>query len=188
MGGSMQYFSCYLFHVSDVKGCIDTSGPGANGWLCTYVVDYFGSISLVWIAWLVLPRSRKFPAQSEGSRGNQRTEEQMSTYCCCLRGYPSRGGRLGGLLHYDVVCFVISFCAMAPLYVMAEEQEEVQGVALAEHWLRAKAVLYWCQVLYALLSLPFALFIIPVFSWLLTHATFTGYNENGACVEFAWRA
>jgi len=195
--GAMQYFRCYLFHISDVKGCIDTMGPGANEWLCTLIVDYFGSISLVWIAWLILPRSRKFPAHSEGPRGNRRTEEQMSIYCCCLKGYTSRGGRLGGLLHYDVVCFIISFCAVAPWYVMAEQQqkhleqgegEQAQEAALAEQWLRAKAVVYWCQVVYALLSLPFALFIIPVFSWLLTHSTFTGYNENGACVEFTWRA
>mmetsp|Transcript_52078 Transcript_52078/g.100688 ORF Transcript_52078/g.100688 Transcript_52078/m.100688 type:complete len:668 (-) Transcript_52078:41-2044(-) len=193
--GAMQYFCCYLFHINDVKGCIAARGPGANEWFWTLVVDYFGSISLVWIAWLVLPRSRKFPAQSERLRGNQQTEEQMSAYCCCLKGHLSRGGRLGGLLHYDVVCFVISFCAMAPMYVMAEKQEvhvaregdQAQAV-LAEQWLRAKAVVYWCQVVYALFSLPFALFIIPVFSWLLTHSTFTGFNENGACVEFAWRA
>lgn len=194
--GAMQYFRCYLFNISDVKGCIDARGPGANEWLITLIVDYFGSISLVWIAWLVLPRSRKFPVHSEGLRGNRRTEEQMSIYCCCLKGHTSRGGRLGGLLHYDVICFIISFCAVAPLYIMAEQQEahvgqegeKVQVVSLAELWLRAKAVVYWCQVVYALLSLPFAFFVIPVFSWLLTHSTFTGYNENGACVEFAWRA
>lgn len=182
--GAMQYNRCYMFYPQDTAGCIERAGPGANEWLCTLVLDYLGSISLVWVAWLILPCSRKFPSHVESMRGWSRREEERSTYCCCLEGVTNRGGRLGGLLSYDVVCFFLSFSIMATFYWVTNDPET--PLTREAMWGRAKAITYWCQVLYALFSLPFALFIVPVFSWLLTHSTFTGYNPNGACVEFAF--
>merc|ERR1712039_1066366 len=51
-----------------------------------------------------------------------------------------------------------------------------------------KEDLFWCKVLYGLLSLPFFPFMIPVFLQVLTHCEFTGYNESGACVAFDYPA
>lgn len=186
--GAMQYNRCYLLYSEDIRGCIQSAGPGATEWLCTLVVDYLGSISLVWIAWLVLPCSRKFPSHVESMRGWSRREEERSTYCCCLEGVITRGGRLAGLLSYDVICFWLSLMIMASIYWATNDPADWDWSAesISTRWARAKAVTYWCQVLYALFSLPFALFVVPVFSWLLTHSTFTGYNQHGALVEFAF--
>jgi len=158
------------------------------------VTDYFGSIALVWIAFLVLPRSKKFPTLLEKSSGLRRSDEDESLYCFCLRGVLSRGGRLGPLLRYDVVCFVFSFIVTSSIYFV-HERTLINGDVYARgdleklargRYLRAKAAVYWCQVVYSLFSLPFAFFVIPVVSRLLTHATFTGFNPQGACVEFAF--
>jgi len=186
--GAMEYNRCYMFFAGDIRSCIENSGPGANEWLCTLVLDYLGSITLVWVAWLALPYTRKFPSHVERMRGWTKREEARSPYCCCLEGVVSRGGRLAGLLSYDVICFVLSFTLMASFCWASTDSSDWDfgASALETRWRHAKAVVYWCQVLYALFSLPFALFVVPVFSWLLTHSTFTGFNQSGACVEFAF--
>merc|ERR1712070_356154 len=47
-----------------------------------------------------------------------------------------------------------------------------------------QANVYWCCVLYSLLSMPFAAFNIPAIHTLLIHGDPTGFNANGACVGF----
>ena len=56
------------------------------------------------------------------------------------------------------------------------------------HWsiledYQLRATLYWCRVLYGLLSLPFALFTVPLLFEALTHSRATGYKPNGECVR-----
>ena len=55
---------------------------------------------------------------------------------------------------------------------------------VAESW-RLREGLYWTKVLYALLSMPFFIFWLPVFQTILTHTIPTGFNANGACVSIA---
>merc|ERR1719401_3383779 len=56
--GAMEYYGCYLFAPLDLRACIDEHGPGATDWLSSLLMDYLGSITLVWIAFLALPLSR----------------------------------------------------------------------------------------------------------------------------------
>ena len=99
----------------------------------------------------------------------------------------------GGLPHHRIrrLCTCKSCCrwrarkaAVAKLAVMRE--------AVRAHWIRLqaeqevmqmRAVLYWCRILYALLSLPFFIFMLPFFDVALTRARPTGYDKNGKCVR-----
>merc|ERR550532_3428790 len=58
--GAMQYFSCYLFKADDLRRCNDEQGPGTTDYLPAAIVDYVGSMCLVWVAFLLLPRSRRW--------------------------------------------------------------------------------------------------------------------------------
>merc|ERR1711972_1010360 len=122
-----------------------------------------------WIAFIILPCSSRFNTPADRrSRGIMKTKEQVELYCCCCPGVKSRGGRLANLLWYDMATFTFStgiFAAVPQMHNTAR---------------RAKVGVYWCKVLYSLLSLPFVLFVLPVCSWMLTHCTFTGYNVHGA--------
>merc|ERR1719401_1435997 len=47
---SMEYYACYLFAGAALRQCIDTRGPGATDWLSSLIMDYIGTLILVWIA------------------------------------------------------------------------------------------------------------------------------------------
>eukprot|EP00415_Alexandrium_ostenfeldii_P001112 UN1112 len=181
--GSMEMLVCYLSCREDLKHCFDTRGPGAKQMLAAIAMDYFGSVALVWTAFTMLPRSRKHPRLATLQRIT--TMQVRGTYCCCLEGVLTQGGRLWRLLRYDVVCFALSvtvFTIEYAVYAVSEGLEE----SVHAHVTRAKAVIYWGNCLYALLSLPFAFFIIPGLTRLLTHSAITGYNRHGELVEFAF--
>ena len=46
-----------------------------------------------------------------------------------------------------------------------------------------QALLYWTRVLYGLLSLPFAVFTLPLLFEALTNARPTAYDQRGVCVR-----
>jgi hypothetical protein len=46
-----------------------------------------------------------------------------------------------------------------------------------------RAAIFWCRVLYGLLSLPFVVFTLPLFFEAFTHSRPTGYTERGDCVR-----
>mmetsp|Transcript_115850 Transcript_115850/g.362420 ORF Transcript_115850/g.362420 Transcript_115850/m.362420 type:complete len:334 (+) Transcript_115850:1-1002(+) len=181
--GAMQQYSCYVFHEDDLRRCVNSRGPGATQCLWSIVFDYFGSVALVWVAFLVLPRSNKHPKRA--TLRHATTMERRGTYCCCLQGVVTRGGRLRRLLRYDVTCFGLSLAVFVSTCVMRPAS---QGFEDSTHVLlvHVKSAIYWGNCLYALLSLPFIFFVIPVFSWLLTHSVVTGYNTHGALVEFTF--
>jgi len=182
--GAMRYYACYLFDGGDLRGCIDTNGPGSSDWLSSEIFDYVGSIVLVWIAFLALPLS------SVHLSGHRKTSEhEVKVYCCCLRGVPTRGGRLRWLLRYDIVAFALSVAAYVPIYIMksAESQDEHRMHQPQVPLVHAKETVYWCRILYSLLSLPFVLFTVPLCGRVLTRSVYTGYNEFGACVTFRYR-
>eukprot|EP00929_Paragymnodinium_shiwhaense_P058186 TRINITY_DN29138_c0_g1_i2.p1 TRINITY_DN29138_c0_g1~~TRINITY_DN29138_c0_g1_i2.p1 ORF type:complete len:795 (-),score=140.13 TRINITY_DN29138_c0_g1_i2:153-2537(-) len=174
--GAMQYYKCFIFSLDDLKTCVHSRGPGAAESVWGQLLDYTGSVVLVWIAFLSLPRSRTLRVLGNDLTPAAQPADDI-VYCFCCRGVRGRGGRLRRLLRYDVCCFIASFLVVAAMHIGAPE--------LTQNDLRA--ALYWCRVVYALLSLPFSLFVLPVFQQLLTHCIVTGFNEHGACVEFAFR-
>jgi len=181
--GAMRYYACYLFDGGDLRRCIDSNGPGSSDYLSSEIFDYVGSIVLVWIAFLALPLS------SVHLSGHRKTSEhEVKVYCCCLRGVPTRGGRLRWLLRYDVVAFALSVAMYVPMFMVksAEGQDENRRHP-HQALVHAKETVYWCRILYSILSLPFVLFAVPLCGRVLTHSVYTGYNEYGACVEFRYR-
>ena len=55
----------------------------------------------------------------------------------------------------------------------------------AEFGWKLRQVLFWTKALYSLLSLPFALFMMPLFYMLFSTAPATGYNKAGECCRLA---
>lgn len=180
MLGALQYFRCYSLDKENLLLCIDQSGPGASDLLGT-LVDYFGSVALVWTAFSLLPWSKPLAARTYVARGPDDCDSRKAA------GQESDGGRMRQLLVYDVRCFAISMAILTALTLATCNVDFLSSRRfhdfLKDPQLRAN--IYWCKVLYSLSSFPFTFFTIPVFLQVLTHTTPTGFNENGACVQFA---
>uniref|UniRef100_A0A7S2NLP0 Uncharacterized protein n=1 Tax=Alexandrium andersonii TaxID=327968 RepID=A0A7S2NLP0_9DINO len=181
--GSMEMLVCVLSYKDDLRHCVDRSGPGAKHLLVGMAVEYIGSVALVWIAFTMLPRSRKHPRLA--TLQHMSAMQIRGRYCCCLEGVLSQGGRLWRLLSYDIVCFGVSASAFTLEYAVYAASQGL-GDSLHPNLSCAKALMYWANCLYALLSLPFAFFLIPGLTRLLTHSVITGYNSHGELVEFAF--
>ena len=92
----------------------DTEGPGVSQDLVTSSVDFFGSCLLVWIAFLLLPCSRSFGGTRDLSED---LESHGKSSSCCEDYDQKRGGRLAGLLGYDLCCFLSSCDFLFPTYL-----------------------------------------------------------------------
>lgn len=158
-------------------------GPGANQDLFTGLVDFIGSTLLTWLAFVLLPTS----VRSAGMR-------EVTSATMIQENNREKGGRLQGLLGYDVVCFLLSTALCGFLtYVDASHLRpgglpqqpagwaEMQGDA--DTW-EGHTAIFWARVFYAFLSFPFVVFLIPGLNSVLTHTTATGFNRNGLCVPF----
>lgn len=99
---AVKYYMCVK---ADGHHTCDTEGPGVSQDLVTSSVDFFGSCFLVWIAFLLLPCSRSFG----GTRDLVEDPESAAVGSGCCEDYDKkRGGRLTGLLGYDLCCFLLS--------------------------------------------------------------------------------
>ncbi|CAK0866491.1 unnamed protein product [Prorocentrum cordatum] len=166
--GSMKYFCCYSRYRDSgdaLLKCLDTRGPG-EGEAWGLAADYLGSTLLVYSACALLLRLEK----TKHAAGRAAPDEQE------MRA----GGRLRGLVYYDVKCFGASILFLAAITVW-----NVLLSGAASWWPQMCANVFWCCVLYSVLSLPFFLFTIPGVQTLLTHCDPTGHNAHGACV--LWR-
>jgi len=124
------------------------------------------------------------------------------------RRHHSRGGRLRGLLVYDVCCFLACVGILVALTVCEvnyeshvdvmslpcaqdntapAKQREVQELVKRAFQLKGmhfRAALYWANVVYSLLAVPFTFFNIPVLQAILTHTKATGFNQRGVAVAY----
>ncbi|CAE8640033.1 unnamed protein product, partial [Polarella glacialis] len=167
---SFKYFRCFSWYKEDPLSCIDASGPGASA--MGLAVDYLGSITLVWIAFSLLPASRSL------------TQRHTAL------DQDGAGGRLRHLLFYDMKCFAVSLLALFLLTAatcddVRLESGVVQQFSQLIGQRQFRENVFWCTVIYSLLSLPFTAFAIPGLQTILTHSDPTGYNRQGACV--VWR-
>lgn len=163
--GSMKYFWCYSryrYSGDALLQCLDTSGPG-EGEAWGLAADYLGSTLLVYSACALLLRleTRKDVA------GQAEPNDQEK----------KAGGRLRGLVYYDIMCFAASIFLLATITVW-----NVLMSRASDWWPQLCANVFWCYVLYSVLSMPFFFFTIPGLQTLLTHCDTTGYNVHGACV------
>ncbi|CAK0846808.1 unnamed protein product [Prorocentrum cordatum] len=174
--GSAKYFACVSFHKEVLSQCVDERGPGAGDGV-GQGLDYLLSVVLVWIAFGMLPYSRKHvPEVTEDVLTSKRTTPASDT--------AGPGGRLRKLLFYDVKCFVASFLVLLLLTACLCAGHFEQGGSLRS--LRTDpqfcANVFWCCVMYSLMSLPFVAFSIPGWQAVLVHSDPTGFNGHGACV------
>lgn len=134
----------------------DTEGPGVSQDLVTSSVDFFGSCLLVWIAFLLLPCSRSFG----GVRDIAEEKESKSEVSGCCHDYdPGRGGRLAGLLGYDLCCFLVScgliyYLTMLDVASRGELQNALDQDLLVDlqRW-QFRSRVFFGRILYGLLSL-----------------------------------
>lgn len=110
--------------------------------------------------------------------------------CCCRRrhrwtlaGDPTRGGRLGKLLFYDMRCFLLALFLLMGLAAVRPGWGALAAGAWNGPELRAEA--FWAKVLHAYLALPFAVFAVPLVGKILTHSDATGFDATGACMAHA---
>ncbi|CAE7761811.1 unnamed protein product [Symbiodinium pilosum] len=185
--GSIIYLKCFTWHDADLGKCISERGPGQVSSLALAMADYLGSIVLVWIAFLALPYAReqraaalaKGRSQAPSRVGIDPDRDPSAGATDTEKG--GQGGRLASLLKYDVTCFAISLLVLVVLTLSSYELPD-RHVTLWRHLLEN---IFWCKVLYSLLSMPFSLFTIQPLQQVLTHAAPTGFNAQGACVPFS---
>ncbi|CAK0911082.1 unnamed protein product [Prorocentrum cordatum] len=191
--GSMKYFICFSLHPGHMTTCIVERGPGASDSLVNALIDYVGSCVLVWIAFRQLPHSEKharskyLAREQDGPHSDKHAKAKTPQESNAGEGFGSgKGGQLGRLLWYDVRCFALSLAVLAVVAVVTwrleyEQQDFLHWVLRSAHF---REDLFWCKVLYGILSLPFLPFSVSFLLKVLTHCEYTGYNEHGGCVAF----
>lgn len=179
--GAGFYYVCYSFHKSLLLECIDESGPGAAAtW--GQLLDYLGSVALVWVTFYALPRAKRF---QQNKRKNSLKEPLLAEEVQSSQSQHGHG-RLRRLLYYDVICFVISVVLLCLLTALTNSDQLFYGLPTKALLISAQfhANIYWSCVLYSMASLPFMLYAIPGLQKVLTHSVPTGHNRHGACVVF----
>merc|ERR1712136_332085 len=152
----------------------EEQGPGA-GRPVYQPVDFFGSVLLVWIAFFAL-----FRAESVHTTFTLQRQEAADSRAKAQR---VPGGRMIQLLVYDMVCFWLSW-AFIMLVSLLTTRDPVGYLGKdVQFW----QTVFWGEVLYSLFSLPFAPLSVGIVMTLVTHATPSGYDEQGDCVEFCFR-
>mmetsp|Transcript_35130 Transcript_35130/g.63791 ORF Transcript_35130/g.63791 Transcript_35130/m.63791 type:complete len:469 (+) Transcript_35130:66-1472(+) len=170
-----------------------TNGPGANSDLVSSSIDFLGSCVLVWVAFLVLPCSTRYAGVRDIGEGEGGGEEEQKKCLCCFWN-PKRGGRLAGLLGYDLFVFLLSCGLLYGLvytdtaHLRPGEKADLnvgQDDYLKEinTW-QFRTAVFWARVFYSVLAFPFTIFYLPVLNGILTHTTATGYNRQGLCVPY----
>jgi hypothetical protein len=176
----MTYYSCYCQGKDKMLECMDTSGPGGYP-VWGEAVDYLGSIVLPFIAIMLLRGTKKY-AKMEflGREASQVIDASGNAAEALLPEQRSAMDSvwLRRLIFWDIKCFVFSVGVLVVGSLLSCATVEDSQFATN---------IFWCRVLYSLLTLPWTLFAIPATLQLLTHCCPTGYNHLGACVPFAIR-
>jgi len=205
-------------HPHGTHSC-DVAGPGVKDHQLYSCIDYLGSCLLVWVAFFCLPCSQPSAgsrddiqtetAESNGrdlSRGDPQPSSLEAgsqpsslepgpprTKCfCCSRWDPSRGGRLAGLLVWDLASFCLSSIFLLGMVWVDASHLRPGGDPFANPSSEAlvdrldtwefRTSFYFARICYALLSFPFLVFNLPVVNGILTHVAPTGYNRYGLCL------
>jgi len=180
--GALIYFYCYSVHRDELHPerlmtCIDNYGPGAHDGY-GLAMDYLGSIMLVWVAFGLMARSHQHAKRRSFESSDEATEKNEKA-----------GGRFRALLHYDRKCFAASVFVLlllvGPKIVACFCTHGLDAI----HHLHSgdpqiNASIFWCCVLYSLLSLPFFPFMIAGLQEVMTHCDATGFNPKGHCVAY----
>lgn len=115
--------------------------------------------------------SNSAPLAAQNAHGLRRRKRR-----CC-----TRGGVLPKMVALDMFFLLCIGGLVATLALTGDHALSNEPYSQNVHF---RAVLYWCRVLYGLLSAPFLVFLAPVVPRLLTHARPTAYNLAGDTVPF----
>ena len=103
---------------------------------------------------------------------------------------PKRGGLLRKWFGYELRTATLCLALVLLQAVALTRQVGVANASwpLIGSWgrlevLQMRNFIYWLRILYALLSLPYVVFIIPLCDVALTHARPTAYDSEGRCVR-----
>lgn len=179
MVASVKYYMCV--NPGGTHTC-DTDGPGVNVGVASSLIDFFGCSILCWIVFLVLPTSTRSAGLREIATDPEAADNDK---LCCCRWHPQRGGRIKGLLGYDLLCFLAS-CGLCYglCYMTAKEMGHDEVKVSFLHTWEFQTAIFWARIFYSLLAFPFIVFMIPGINSILTHTSATGYNRNGICVPY----
>lgn len=193
---AVKYYMCVN---PDGTHTCNVDGPGATQRFWDGVVDWLGSCALVWIAFLFLPCSdrtaglREIGTEDAESLAREDEDAASSRGCCGQRRYDgSRGGRLRGLMTYDLVCFATSLVFLCALMyrdmVQARRADlNLDGIEREAKSPEGHVSLFWARMVYSLMAVPFTVFKLPGVFDVLTHTAATGYNRHGRCVPYLLR-
>eukprot|EP00406_Dinophysis_acuminata_P068906 CAMPEP_0179292896 /NCGR_PEP_ID=MMETSP0797-20121207/43093_1 /TAXON_ID=47934 /ORGANISM="Dinophysis acuminata, Strain DAEP01" /LENGTH=543 /DNA_ID=CAMNT_0021002025 /DNA_START=1 /DNA_END=1632 /DNA_ORIENTATION=+ len=183
--GAMNYFYCISRFPDDLKLCVDDDSIGLF-YMQTVLLDFLSNYALMWLALAALPASTKQQPNFVGRPSGPETATPR--YCCCLRRRNKAHPRLKMFVFYDTACFTLSVVVLAVLTAVTCSADLLAGKD--EDWQndsQLTANIFWCRVLYSLLTFPFLVTVSPVATFhlpVLSRARPTGYNSQGACVTF----
>lgn len=195
-----------------IDGCHLLLGwPGGWGSFPLEVFCFVLEVVAVWAAFLILPDSnndasrldKRLESISPSSSHRDVVKQQLAERANdsgqppaaatpTPRGARQRGGLLRRWFGYELA--ISALCVSIALADYMRLTGRVRAVSWWRWWepfegwgqlesLEIRATIYWCRILYALLSLPYVIFTIPLFDVALTHARPTGYDPHGACVR-----
>jgi len=190
---AVKYYMCVY---PDGTHTCNVDGPGATQDVWQGIVDWLGSSLLVWVAFAFLPCSDRTAGLREiGTEDAEalarEDNDAVSTKGCCGQNKwdRGRGGRLRGLMTYDLVCFLLSSAFLCFLMwrdmVRANRANlDLNGIGQEADSPEGHVALFWARMLYSFMALPFTFFKIPGIFDILTHTVPTGYNRHGKCVPY----
>lgn len=144
----------------------DKDGPGVTGPYPVIIGGWFLQSIMVFVAFFCLRCSK------EKGRAHLEVTEVKHT------GVTASGGYLYWFMVYDGVCFAVCLAALILITLLSPG-----GLRQYDEWYKKHAA-FCVQVVYGYLSLPFAIFKIPVLVGALTHSVPTAYDRKGRCRHY----
>lgn len=122
-------------------------------------------VLLIWFAYLLIPCSKRkgVPLFKYKSKETEKMENEAKKGCCGAR----RGGRLGCFM---VMEFINTIISLGIFFAMVYPLDQKDSISI-------RGSVYFCKVLYGLLSFPFIFFALPFFTTLMTKTKATRYDK-----------
>ena len=182
--GTLRGATLYFFCVTRENMLCSVDGPMMDP---LAALLFCVQICLTWVAFLRLPKVHRPRTSYEGLLAIRRgsavavngsdypiSEENDRTLDPGSLATVPRGGHLSKWFWYDTTITLISIALMGVAFGSNDGD-------FSSSW-RLRSTFYWVRTVYGLLSFPFFILKLPLMMKVLTHATKTGYDQNGRIV------
>lgn len=169
----------YFFCISTSSGANDTQGINAcsakgasdNFHYWIEIGQFFLRILLIWICYFALPCAERKGQVSFRIKSDHEKEKDAleAKKCYCFR---TGGKRLSCLMVWEFITELLTAGLFVILYFFVIKSEKAS----------MRESIYFCQIIYAVLSFPFLIFSIPCMTVILTKSRETKYDKYGRCV------